>query len=113
MPIFLERFVLPVLAAGVIAVIVLNPFKFDVHQRVGLLLLVIGLAYFVGRTIQLQNRAETPAQSHAATDGEQAPRHVDDPKPVEPAPQVEQHSSGPKSPNISTGDGSPVIINEK
>jgi hypothetical protein len=59
-PIFLEKFVLPVLAAGVIAVIVLNPFKIDGHLRAALLLIVIGLAYFVARTIQLGSRPPQP-----------------------------------------------------
>ena len=61
MAVFLERFVLPILAAGVVSVIVLNPFKFDWHQKIGLLLAAIGLAYFVARTVHRAGDRLAPA----------------------------------------------------
>jgi hypothetical protein len=66
-PIFLERFVLPMLSAGVIAVIVLNPLKFDRYQRAGLLLVAFGLACFAARTVQLENRPPQPPQGDGPT----------------------------------------------
>jgi hypothetical protein len=50
MPVFLERFVLPVLATAVITVIWLNPFKWDWQQRISLFVGVVFLAYFFGYT---------------------------------------------------------------
>jgi hypothetical protein len=52
MDVFLERFVLTVLAASVVTLIVLNPFKFAWPQRASLLVAVVALAYFVGYTIE-------------------------------------------------------------
>jgi hypothetical protein len=91
-PIFLERFILPMLATGVIAVIVLNPFKFDWHQRAGLLLVVAGLAYFVARTVQLENRP-SPPQSKSEESGGSS---------TGPA-----STSGPNSP-ATTGNGNKI-----
>ena len=39
-PVFLERFILPVLAAAIVTVIVLNPLKFDWQQQVSLAIAV-------------------------------------------------------------------------
>jgi hypothetical protein len=72
--IFVERFVLPVLAAIPIGVIVLNPLKLDLRQRVSLCVVVVSLAYFVGHTlnkpksesIEVQSKPST-AESHPAT----------------------------------------------
>ena|ERR1022692_637855 len=60
MPIFLERFVLPVLATSVITVILLNPFKWDWQQRVSILVFVFALAYFVGHTLTKKRPLVTP-----------------------------------------------------
>jgi hypothetical protein len=55
MPIFLERFVLTILAAVATGVCLLNPFKFDTSQRVSLFLAIAFFAYFVAHTA---NRAK-------------------------------------------------------
>lgn len=49
-PIFLERFVLAVCAAGIIALII-NPMKFDNTQRATLSLAIVFFAYFVAHTV--------------------------------------------------------------
>jgi hypothetical protein len=49
--IFLERFVLPILATLVVGIILLNPFKFDRQQQISLFLAVVFIAYFIGYTI--------------------------------------------------------------
>jgi hypothetical protein len=59
LPVFLEKFVLPVLATAVIALIVINPLKWDWRQRGSLFLGVMFLAYFVVYT--LYNSAPKPA----------------------------------------------------
>jgi hypothetical protein len=83
MPVFLERFVLPVLAGSIIAIIVLNPFKLDWQQRLSLAVGVLALAYFVGHTIHKGKTgtgqvagpaAQTPAKSgDAKTSGDESP----------------------------------------
>src|SRR5277367_894400 len=50
MPIFLERFVLPILAAVVTGVCLFNPWKWDWHQRASLFVGVVSLAYFFAYT---------------------------------------------------------------
>lgn len=57
MPIFLERFVLPILAAF-IGIIVINSIKLDLQQRMSLSICVICLAYFVSHTLQ-RNKPST------------------------------------------------------
>jgi hypothetical protein len=83
MPVFLERFVLPVLAGSIIAIIVLNPFKLDWQQRLSLAVGVLALAYFVGHTIHKSKSGmdqvaapavQAPAKSgDAKTTGDQSP----------------------------------------
>ncbi len=72
MPTFLEQFVLPVLAGLVIAVIVLNPFKFDLKQQVALGIVTIALAYFVGHTAYIA-REKTDVVGKAALQAESIP----------------------------------------
>ncbi len=66
MPVFLERFILPVLAAALIGIIILNPFKLDVHQQVSLGIAVVALAYFVGHTVYRSNTPVKPLTSFEA-----------------------------------------------
>jgi hypothetical protein len=58
-PVFLEKFVLPVLAASIIAIIVLNPFNLDRQQRISLLIGVLAIAYFVGYSLYKGSAAKT------------------------------------------------------
>jgi hypothetical protein len=51
-PVFLERFILPGLAAVLIGVIVLNPFKFDWQQQLSIGLAILAIVYFVDHTIR-------------------------------------------------------------
>ncbi len=92
MPIFLERFVLPVLAAAVIAVIVLNPLKLDRQQRISLLVCVLASAYFVGYTLYKRNSVPT----HGAAPMVGAPRRTGD-----------ATTNGSQSPAV-TGDGNKI-----
>lgn len=91
MPVFLERFVLPILAALIVGVILLNPFKFDRQQQLSLLLAVVGFAYFVGYTLH-KNKTLAPAQT-SASDPVAPPKRSGD-----------ASTSGPNSP-ANTGDG--------
>jgi hypothetical protein len=51
MPIFLERFVLPALAAIMIGVLLINPLKLDRSQQISLGICVLAFAFFVGHTL--------------------------------------------------------------
>src|SRR5712692_5211100 len=71
-PVFLERFLLPVLAAVLIGVILLNPFKFDRQQQGSLAVAVIALAYFVSRTVHRTKDEPQRDQSSRSTAVEDA-----------------------------------------
>lgn len=60
MPVFLERFVLPLFAAGVVLLALSNPMGFDTTQRVTGALALILAAYFVGHTIH-KSSSKSPA----------------------------------------------------
>lgn len=67
-PVFLEKFILPLFAAAVILLAVTNPMGFDWRQRVSGSLALILAAYFVAHTVHLSNQAKagkaTPATTH-------------------------------------------------
>ena len=99
-PIFLERFILPVLAAGLIAVIVLNPFKLDGHRRVALLVVVIGLAYFVARTIQITGKEHTGPLATPEVPTPHQPAQTTTPK---SQPVIEQKATESTCSNVVAG----------
>lgn len=88
LPVFLEKFVLPVLAASVVALIVLNPLKWDWRQRISLFLGVLFLAYFVAYTLYKSTRKEVQSPAQVAT----------------PAPTGPASTSGPESPAVTGGN---------
>src|ERR1039458_1988835 len=83
MPIFLQRFVLPILAFLVTGICLLNPWKWDWQQRLSLCLGVIFLAYFFAytsfrgqpATVQIPAPVVEPSQKtgNAATSGDNSP----------------------------------------
>jgi hypothetical protein len=106
MPIFLERYLLPVLATMTIGVILLNPFKFDRTQQITLAICIVALAYFVGHTLERNKSAApqaavpvaqtAPRSGDAITNGDNSPavsgngntfEHDSTPKTEQPAPQ--------------------------
>lgn len=67
-PIFIERFVLPILATAMIAVIILNPLKLDLQQQISLAIAVIAFAYFVAHSVYKKNISrETTAPQTASS----------------------------------------------
>jgi len=91
--IFLERFVLPILAALVVGIILLNPLKFDRAQQISLFLAVVCTAFFIGHTInkKQQTNAVGPTQPAVTT-------------PLEPQkPSGDAKTSGPNSPAVTGG----------
>lgn len=61
MYLWLERYILPVCAAVVFGLTILNPLKLDWQQRVSLAIAISAIAYFVGHT--LRKPASTPTQA--------------------------------------------------
>lgn len=105
MPVFLEKFVLPVLAAFMLTVILLNPLKLDKPQRISLAIAVLAIAYFVGHT--LERSKATPAKSidpvsaaprsgAATTSGDQSPAQTGDGNTVEYGVSHPREKKAPK-----------------
>jgi hypothetical protein len=67
MRLWLERFIIPICAAIVISLSILNPLKMDWRQRVSLGLAVTFFAYFVGHTLLRTDAAADPNQELKAT----------------------------------------------
>ena len=87
MPVFIERFVLPILAAIVMGVCVLNPWKWDWNQRISLILSMIFLAYFFAYTSYYSGSettkipavpATTRISGDARTTGDNSPANTGD-----------------------------------
>jgi len=66
-PIFIERYLLPTLAAMTIALVFLNPMKFDWTQRITGGLAVLFFAYFLAHTLHSYNQASTQSADKRAT----------------------------------------------
>ncbi len=50
--IFLEKYVLPILAAITVGVLIINPLKFDLRQRFSLGITVIAFAFFISHSLE-------------------------------------------------------------
>jgi hypothetical protein len=103
-PIFLERFILPVCAAAVILIAVTNPMRFDPIQRITGAGALILAAFFVSHSLNMKANSVKLAESNQSNIQEQSP-------PQEPpaSPTVQQNSRGANSPNTSiTGNNNRV-----
>ena len=89
MPIFLERFLLYLCAGAFLGFVVNNGMGLDVHQRIGLGIALVGIAYFLGHTAY-KSKPISPVQIQSA--------------PTMPAPTIEQKcaENGPCS-NVVAG----------
>ncbi len=69
-PVFLERFVLAVCATALVAIMLVNPMKFDWTQRITLSLAILLLAYFAAHTVHKARNptslAAEPSSDHSA-----------------------------------------------
>ena len=63
MPIFLERFVLPVFVAAIVLLALTNPMGFDTTQRITGALALCFAAYFVAHTVHKNSKQSVPAHS--------------------------------------------------
>jgi len=83
MPVFIQRFILPILAFVVTGICLLNPWKWDWRQRISLFVAVSSFAYFFAYTSYRSSAGTTktaapPAQlqhktGDAGTSGDQSP----------------------------------------
>ncbi len=51
MPVYVEKFLLPILAGSIVTLLVLNPFKLDWQQRLSLFVAVNALGFFLAHTL--------------------------------------------------------------
>ena len=51
MPLWVERYIIPILAAVVLGSVILNPLKLDWQQRISLLIALSAFAYFFAHTV--------------------------------------------------------------
>jgi hypothetical protein len=91
-PVFGEKFILPVLATMVTAVVLLNPMKWDWQSRAALFIGVTAIAFLLSHQIHMRNEA---IRTGTATSGTNQ---------TQPA-----HLSGPAS---TSGDCSPAITGD-
>ncbi len=95
MSVFLERFVLAVLATLMTGVVVFNTLKLDWQQRTALGVCLLAMAYFVGHTVH-KIKSDIPHQT--------APADPTTPVVQAPVQNGPAQSSGPNSPAV-TGNG--------
>jgi hypothetical protein len=94
MPVFLERYVLPILVTLTVGVCVFNPWKWDWHQRISFLLGVAFLAYFFSYT---SHHSKATSQSSGAA--------------MSAVPSVNT-TMGPQSPIMPDNRGNVTISND-
>lgn len=66
-PLWIERYLIPICAAIVFGLVVLNPLKFDWQQRIALLVAISAFAYFLAHTVH-KPKASTVAQAAPPAD---------------------------------------------
>jgi len=97
MPIWIERFGLPVLVAVLVGAVIFNVLKMDWLQKTGLGMAILGLSLFLSQTVYLSNKAKA--------DTDTSPPQGEPKK-----PDIQQQSKGANSPNI-VGNNNTVTIN--
>jgi hypothetical protein len=116
-PTFLERFLLSVCAAAFLGFVINNGMGLDFHQRLGLGIALVGVAYFLSHTAYKSKPiSSAPVQSMPATSATTPTiDHKISPAvpPVVTRSIVTQHSTGSNSPNVSAGDNARIEINGK
>ncbi|MFH1185446.1 MAG: hypothetical protein V1755_10475 [Chloroflexota bacterium] len=87
-PIFLERFILAVLATVAVGVFMVNPLQWDRTQQVGAVIVIIGVALFVAGTVYRMNKSARPGSTKAEPTTDEVKTGIRTPaavsQPVEP-----------------------------
>ena len=101
MPVFIERFLLVVCAAAFFGLVINNSMSLDLHQRIGLGVALVGMAYFLGSTVQKKLPTTPPALVQPASENPaKSPKRTGDAK-----------TSGSESPAV-TGDQNSVTYDQ-
>jgi len=95
-PIFIERFLIVVCAAAFYGLVITNAMGFDLHQRIGLGLVLIGAAYFLGHTAYKKPSPTAPIPAATA--------------PAQPSQQ--NTTTGPQSPIMPNNSGNVTISSD-
>ncbi len=101
MPVFIERFLLVVCAAAFFGLVINNTMTLDLHQRIGLGVALVGMAYFLGHTVSKKHTPTPPVLVQPASD---VPA-----KPTKASGDAE--TSGSESPAV-TGDRNSITYEQ-
>lgn len=104
MPLFIERFFLPLLGAVIVVFVFNNIYKFDWHQRISLGIGVLTIAYFASYTLHKSSQEKEATETPAAA----APPSTSGTSPS--SASGSQTTKGDHSP-IVQGNGNSVVIN--
>lgn len=89
-PVFLERFILPLFAAGVVLLAATNPMGFDTTQRVTGTVTLIFAAYFAAHTVYKITKPSPPKSS------ESKPVEPESPEPTKGSQPLKQEAPPPQ-----------------
>jgi hypothetical protein len=103
-PVWLEKVVLPVLAAALMALMFVNPMKFDWLQRISLFIAILAFSYFLSHTLHLRNEA-IRSGSPKHSDQNLSPAQV---QPAPPPPKIQQNAEDSNCSNVISGRDSNV-----
>ena len=114
MPIFIERFLLPLLAAVIVTVIIVNPLKLDVRQQISLSVAVIALAYFCAHTIHRRGGrlGGTDPLQRSQTAQERINTDASDKGPSRAANRSVAGNAGLQTSSIAGRDLSPSVVKQ-
>jgi hypothetical protein len=104
-PVFQERFLLPVCAAALVAVALVNPMQFDVKQRIYLGTALLFFAAFLAHTIQKTSTQPEPGPSGLSSGPQLA---VNTAPREEQKPQTAQEAKAPDESKARTLGPKPV-----
>ena len=97
-PVFLEKVVLPVLAAALMALMFVNPMKFDWLQRVSLFIAIVAFAYFLSHSLHLRN--EAIRSGSAKHPSQNTPAQI---QPAPPPAKIDQKAEDSNCSNVIAG----------
>jgi hypothetical protein len=105
-PIFLEKFILPVFVGAVILLAFSNPMRFDPTQRVTGAGAIIFAAFFVSHSLHKKSDSIKLSDSDRPTTQQQS-----NPQKPPTSPPVQQHSQGANSPNTNIAGNNNTVTN--
>jgi len=98
-PVFLEKFILPILAAAFMALMFVNPMKFDWRSRISLFIALTALAYFLSHMLHLRNEAIRMGSEKHSSQGPSPAKT----QPTSVAPSIQQKARESNCSNVVAG----------